>query len=385
MKFVLEEFLIKKIIVIIIVFIIFIEYILLCKSFFSDLSVDATKTEEIVKTDFGDEFLFKYEYSDFPDSETSVYIIDDKKEIAYFVIEDKPNKPELLNLINISNIKCYEVYNLLLYSVNNDDFEYVDVDRINEYSPEEHQSLVQVCKALVNQNEWKWVKACAIFLINSGNIDIMGRLQNYAKGIFTQEEIEINKNSEVTKGDMQSFSKNLLQKESSLSDTPIPTITPTMAPIIATEDRLNEYLCSEDEDILFSFKIAKTNKTVSICVSKDQPDYIIYRYGVKDNVELVYPEIKDADSWNKFTYSYYLRGGGAGNEGLDLNYLAFENGGRDYKIYEEYSSVDNQTRVGITVTELETGKEKDIEGESDSIHGSLIDLRENPKVKIELP
>lgn len=169
-----------------------------------------------------------------------------------------------------------------------------------------------------------------------------------------------------------------------LSVAPIPTITPTIAPIVTTEEKLNEYLCNDDEDILFSFKMAKTNKTASICISKNQPDYIVYRYGTKDNVELVYPEKKDAYSWNKFTYSYYVRGGGAENEGLDLNYLIFENGGYEYKIYDEYSSNDNLTKVGITVTELKTGNETEIGGESDSVYGSLIDLRENQKVKIEI-
>jgi hypothetical protein len=37
---------------------------------------------------------------------------------------------------------------------------------------------------------------------------------------------------------------------------------------------------------------------------------------------------------NKFTYSYYLRGGAEDNEGLDLNYLDYENGGYQYEIYE---------------------------------------------------
>jgi hypothetical protein len=77
---------------------------------------------------------------------------------------------------------------------------------------------------------------------------------------------------------------------------------------------------------LFSFKLASSPKTLSVCVSKTQPDYIVYRFGTKDKIKLEFPENK-ADSWSKFTYSYYLRGGGAENEGMDLNYLSFENGG----------------------------------------------------------
>ena len=114
------------------------------KSVFTDWSVDSTKTEEIIKTDLGDEFLFKYEYSDFPDSQTIINILDKKNnnEIACFIIEDKPCKAELINLINTSKIRCYVVYNKLVYSVNNDNFDYVDIDQINENDPVEYPSLV---------------------------------------------------------------------------------------------------------------------------------------------------------------------------------------------------------------------------------------------------
>lgn len=179
---------------------------------FSDWSISDIYTEKIIKTDLGDEFLFKYDYSDFPDSQTIINIIEKKnnRKIAYFIIEDKPYKADLINLINTSNIRCYEVYNKLLYSVNNNNFECVDIDQINENNPEEYQSLIQTCKVLANKNEWKWIKACAKFLIKSGDSDILNRLQNYAINEFTQEEIEINENSKITKEDIQLLSKKLL-------------------------------------------------------------------------------------------------------------------------------------------------------------------------------
>jgi hypothetical protein len=150
--------------------------LMIYKSAFTDWSVDPTKTKEIIKTDLGDEFLFKYEYSNFPDSQTTINILDKKnnKEIAYFIIEDKPYKADLKNLINTSKIRCYEAYNKLIYSVNNDNFDYVNIDQINENDPVENPSLVQICKILVNLNEWKWIEVCVQFLINSGDSDILG-------------------------------------------------------------------------------------------------------------------------------------------------------------------------------------------------------------------
>lgn len=148
----------------------------------------------------------------------------------------------------------------------------------------------------------------------------------------------------------------------------------------AKEEVKNE-LCSEDEDVLLSFKIANSDKIASICISKQESGYIIYRYGKPEDIELEYPD-KTESSWDEFTYSYYLRGGGAANEGMDLNYLDFVNGDFNYEIYQEYDSVSDETTVGITVTNLKTGEETDIQGDGNSIKGSLIDLKDNDKVNI---
>ncbi|MBO8173346.1 MAG: hypothetical protein H0Z33_15865 [Bacillaceae bacterium] len=144
-----------------------------------------------------------------------------------------------------------------------------------------------------------------------------------------------------------------------------------------------ENLCVDHEKVLLSFKLADTPKTLSVCISKTQPDYIVYRFGTKDKIELEFPENK-VDSWSKFTYSYYLRGGGQGNEGMDLNYLTFENGRYEYQIYEEYIARDNMTYAGIKITDKQaTNKVTEIKGLSHSVEGSLIILRDNKKIKIK--
>ncbi|MBE5966866.1 MAG: hypothetical protein E7255_07855 [Lachnospiraceae bacterium] len=205
-----------------------------------------------------------------------------------------------------------------------------------------------------------------------------------------------NRNNNLTKP-IDSPNKVISHEEA----TPIP-ITVTPAPVLndlspnkpeendeltpiqeeTSTEEVNEHLCSENEEVLFSFAIANSKKTASICISTNQQDaYIVYRFGTKDKIELVYPENTE-NSWDAFTYSYYMRGGGAGNEGLDLNYLEFENGGYVYKLYEEYSSESKETRVGILVTNRETGEETVIEGDSNSRTGSLIDLRDNDRINI---
>jgi len=72
-----------------------------------------------------------------------------------------------------------------------------------------------------------------------------------------------------------------------------------------------------DEQILISFK-TREGKTVSLS-SEMENRYIVFRIGTDIKTEMEFPR-KTKESWQKFKYSSYLRGGGAENEGLDLNY-----------------------------------------------------------------
>jgi hypothetical protein len=158
--------------------------------------------------------------------------------------------------------------------------------------------------------------------------------------------------------------------------------TTTLPTSTNEQKEYNENLCTENEEILFSFKTENSDKILSVCVSKSAQEYIVYRFGTKEKVELEFPGDK-ADSWSKFIYSYYLRGGGKENEGMDMNYLVFENGGYEYEIYQEYTAVDESTIVGVRIKDKSTNKETDIKGLPDTLIGSLIGLRDNDKIKIE--
>ncbi len=151
----------------------------------------------------------------------------------------------------------------------------------------------------------------------------------------------------------------------------------------SSENGYKENLCNDNEEVLLSFKLFDSGKTLTLCLSKEQPDYIIYRFGTRDKIELEFPKEKN-DSWSNFTYSYYLRGGGAKNEGMDLNYLSFENGGYEYTIYQEYTAVDDTTKVGVKIIDKATKKEIDYIGSNGSIEGSLVNLRGNSKIKTEI-
>lgn len=86
-------------------------------------------------------------------------------------------------------------------------------------------------------------------------------------------------------------------------------------------------------------------------------------------------------SWKAFEYSFYLRGGGISNEGLDLNYLSFSNGDWQYLIYQEYSAATNSTAFGIRLICGKDNQRYDMPGIPDSASGSLVLLRDNDEIQ----
>lgn len=139
-------------------------------------------------------------------------------------------------------------------------------------------------------------------------------------------------------------------------------------------------LCKKNEKVIFTFS-TKDKKIMSVCADEDE-SYIIYRYGTKNKTDMEFPGDKTG-SWSQFKYSYYLRGGGADNEGIDINYLRFDFNGFYYSVYEEFSAADNKRECGIKIINKTTAKETTIAGIPDSIGGSLAVLREYSNIQIE--
>jgi hypothetical protein len=139
-----------------------------------------------------------------------------------------------------------------------------------------------------------------------------------------------------------------------------------------------------NEKVIFSFTTLDNKK---IILAKDTGDlYIVYRFGTMNKIEFEYPgEIKNAGqehvSWKKFTYSYYFRGGGKQNEGLDLNYLYFVSGHYKFIIYDTYSSTDNKPDCGIKVLDLSNNKMSEMKGKNNSRKGTLTGFRDNNLVE----
>lgn len=136
--------------------------------------------------------------------------------------------------------------------------------------------------------------------------------------------------------------------------------------------------CLENEQILFEFKTQKNKKLI---IAKDKLNkYLVYRYGTKDKIEFEYPSGK-LNSWKKFKFSTYLRGGGKANDGMDLNYLYFQVDDYKYVIYQEYLARTEEINYGIRVINLKNDKTTNIKAEPKTIKGSLSVFRDENKIE----
>jgi hypothetical protein len=151
------------------------------------------------------------------------------------------------------------------------------------------------------------------------------------------------------------------------------------------QEAVGQSLKLASETLVFSFK-TKKGKTMNLVMGKDEK-YLAYRFGTKDKVELQFPETLE-NTFEQFTYSYYFRGGGAMNAGVDLNHLSFKGDTHKFVIYNQWTAGEDEddegtTSVGIKIIDLSTQKEVIIEGIPSSIQGGLVDFRFNGLVKVD--
>lgn len=135
-----------------------------------------------------------------------------------------------------------------------------------------------------------------------------------------------------------------------------------------------------NEETVYSFE-TKNGKKMALVKDKNN-EYIQYRFGSKNKVEMEFPTERNKESWKKFTYNSYYRGGGKQNSGMELNYLLFTNNGYSYKLYRTYQAEDESYSAGVTVTDSK-GRETDIAGSYKTVKGHLSSLEDNKLIKKE--
>jgi hypothetical protein len=133
-----------------------------------------------------------------------------------------------------------------------------------------------------------------------------------------------------------------------------------------------------NEELIFSFN-TKNGKRLVLAKDKKN-EYIVYRFGTKDKIELEYPE-KNKESWSKFTYGHYLRGGGKQNAGMELESIFFQINNFSYTIYKNFHSEGNSFETGINIRNLSDDKMTIIVGKYNTIKGSFYKLREEELIE----
>jgi hypothetical protein len=183
-------------------------------------------------------------------------------------------------------------------------------------------------------------------------------------------------------------SKTILIENEQTSEIPIEIIEFSVLATLKTT--YDDNLCVDNEEILLSFKMMNSSKTLSLCVSKSwsapnytvtndgiedklesAPDYIVYRYGTKNNIELEFPNNK-IGSWNKFTLEHrtpLLESSFAPDDRRgEMNWIIFNNNGYQYLIYEDFMDKND---IGITIINQTTNKTTDLKGLWGSRIGSI--------------
>ena len=110
--------------------------------------------------------------------------------------------------------------------------------------------------------------------------------------------------------------------------------------------------------------------------------YMVYRFGTKNKIEFKYPN-NLKESCKKFKYSFYMRGGGAMNEGMELNYIYFEYKGFTYIIYDTYYAVGEKSNAWESKLLIQKQKKStNIVGNIKTRKGTLTDFRDNHLLEI---
>jgi hypothetical protein len=147
-----------------------------------------------------------------------------------------------------------------------------------------------------------------------------------------------------------------------------------------------DILSRPGETTVFSFKTA-SGKAVSLCEGP-KAAYLVYRFGTTTKIELQYPAVLNASSWQKFTYWTYHRGGGVANAGMEEYRISFKNGGAEYELTDRTEAYltsnkeeDYRREVGLNV--VVSDKSLDIKARQSSVNGNLS-LSDEQRKRVKL-
>lgn len=135
-----------------------------------------------------------------------------------------------------------------------------------------------------------------------------------------------------------------------------------------------------NEEVVYSFE-TRNGKKMSLVKDKKN-EYLQYRFGTKNKIEMKFPAERTKESWKQFHYNSYMRGGGKDNAGMEIDNLLFKNNGYEYVIFKSYHSEGNDYSAGIIIKDS-NGKESRISGNYKTVKGCICNLEETGMIDRE--
>ena len=136
----------------------------------------------------------------------------------------------------------------------------------------------------------------------------------------------------------------------------------------------------EGEELVLQFTTI-IGKTCLIAKAEDG-DYLVFRYGTDTDLEFQFPT-NSRPHWPQFRFSFFVPNLGEGGEtSLDsksYNYLQFDNKDHKYVVYDEY--IQGIRHTGFKVIPLKGGPAKRVEARPETVQGTLLKLRYEPKLE----
>lgn len=131
-----------------------------------------------------------------------------------------------------------------------------------------------------------------------------------------------------------------------------------------------------NEETIYSFT-TKNGKRMSLVKDKKNK-YIQYRFGTSNKIEMEFPKERNRESWKKFQYNSYWRGGGIENSAMQIDNLLFSNNSFEYLLYRTYHAEGHTFSVKDT-----KGKETRINGSYKTVKGCICNLESTKMIKKE--
>jgi hypothetical protein len=154
----------------------------------------------------------------------------------------------------------------------------------------------------------------------------------------------------------------------------------TLLALLASQAQAAATHCTTDEQVLFSCKIAKSSKTLSLCASKDlakDKGTVSYRFGKLGKIELAVTDSAE-QGFKVFTYSHYFRAQ------TDYTFIAFKNNAVEYQVFDSYDGENKpHYQQGVTVLTGDAQEttllcDQKIDAHLEKLRGILQCNKENP-------